>query len=161
MSAIVVNSLGIKGEIEMINVEVSLVINRPVADVFAFVANLENLPRWDTDFQEAKRLTSTPGGAGTTYQCLLKYPGGKTATQKVETTEYAVNKKITYESEPTKIAKAKVSIQFESVAEGTKITSLLQPEFYGLFKFFEPMMAGAIRKSHAAHLSNLKPLLEH
>ena len=143
----------------MINVEVSMVINRPVADVFAFVANLENLPKWDTDFQEAKRLTSTPDGVGATYQCLLKI-SGKGATQKVETTEYAVNKKITYESEPTRIAKARVSIQFESVAEGTKITSLLQPEFYGLFRFFEPMMAGLIRKSHIAHLSNLKPLLE-
>jgi len=144
----------------MINVEARMVINRPVADVFAFVANLENLPRWDTDFQEAKQLASTPDGVGAMYQCLLKYPGGKTATQKVETTEYAVNKKITYESEPTKIAKARISIQFESVSEGTKITSLLQPEFYGLFRFFEPMMARAIRKSHTAHLSNLKPLLE-
>jgi uncharacterized membrane protein len=99
-----------------------MIINRPVADVFAFVANLENLPRWDTDFQEAKRLTSTPDGAGATYQCLLKF-SGKAAPQKVETTEYAVNKKITYESEATRIAKAKVSILFESVADGTKITS--------------------------------------
>ena len=144
----------------MINVEVSMIINRPIADVFAFVANLENLPKWDTDFQEAKRVASIPDGVGATYQCLLKYPGGKTATQKVETTEYAENKKITYESEPTKIAKARISIRFESVPEGTKITSLLQPEFYGLFRLFEPLMAGAIRKSHTAHLSNLKPLFE-
>jgi uncharacterized membrane protein len=144
----------------MINVEVGMVINHPIEDVFAFVANLENLPKWDTDFQEAKRVASTPDGVGATYQCVLKYTG-KNATQKVETTEYAVNKKITYESEPTRIAKARISIQFESVAEGTKITSLRQPEFYGLFRFFEPMMAGVIRKSHVAHLSNLKPLLEH
>jgi len=144
----------------MINVEVSMIINHPVADVFAFVANLENLPRWDTDFQEANRVASTPDGVGATYQSLLKYPGGKTATQKVETTEYIENKKITYESEPTKIAKARISIRFESVAQGTKITSLLQPEFYGLFRLLQPLMAGAIRKSHAAHLSNLKPLLE-
>lgn len=144
----------------MINVEVGMIINRPIEDVFAFVANLENLSKWDTDFQEAKRLTSTPNGVGATYQCLLKYPGGKTATQKVETTEYTENMKITYESEPTKIAKARVSIRFEPVAEGTKITSLLQPEFYGLLRLLEPLMTGAIRRSHTAHLSNLKPLLE-
>jgi hypothetical protein len=34
-----------------------------------------------------------------------------------------VNKKITYESEATRVAQAKVSIQFESVAEGKPITS--------------------------------------
>lgn len=34
-----------------------------------------------------------------------------------------MNKKITDESEATRVAQAKVSIQFESVADGTKITS--------------------------------------
>ena len=37
--------------------------------------------------------------------------------------EYAVNKRITDESEATRIAKVKVSIQFGSVAEGKHITS--------------------------------------
>ena len=143
----------------MINVEVSTVINRPVADVFAFVANFENHPKWETDFQEVKQLTPTPGGVGTTYQCLLKFPG-QTATSKFEITEYAVNQKITYEGEAAGPAKPKGSFLFESVAGGTKITSLPQPEFRGLFRLLEPMMAGYIRKNNVAHLSNLKRLLE-
>jgi len=36
----------------MINVEVSTVINRPVTDVFAFVSNFENHPRWEMNFQK-------------------------------------------------------------------------------------------------------------
>jgi hypothetical protein len=47
----------------------------------------------------------------------------RAAVGNTRTAEYAVNKKITYESEATRIAQAKVSIQFESVADGTKITS--------------------------------------
>ena len=143
----------------MISVEVSTVINRPVADVFAFVANFENHPKWETDFQEVKQLTSTPDGVGTTYKCLLKFPG-QAATSKFEITEYAVNQKITYEGEPAGPAKPKGRFLFESAVDGTKITSLPQPEFRGPFKLLESLMAGYIRKNNVAHLANLKRLLE-
>ena len=143
----------------MINVQVSTVMNRPISDVFAFVANFENHPKWETDFQEVKQLSATSSGVGTTYQCLLKFPG-QTATSKFEITEYAVNQKIAYEGEAAGPAKPRGSFLFESVAGGTKVTSLPQPEFRGLFRLLEAMMAGSIRKNNAAHLSNLKGLLE-
>ena len=143
----------------MINVEVSTVINRPVADVFAFVANFENHPKWETDFHEVKRLTSTPVGVGTIYNCLLKLPG-QIAMSKFEITEYVVNQKIAYKGEPAGPAKPKGSFLFESVAGGTKVTSLPQPEFRGLFKLLEPMMTGYVRKNNVAHLGTLKRLLE-
>jgi uncharacterized membrane protein len=143
----------------MINVKVSTVINRPVTDVFAFVANFENHPKWETDFQEVKQLTSTPGGVGTTYQCLLKLPG-QTATSKFEITEYTVNHKIAYVGEPAGPASPKGSFLFKSIEGGTEITSLPQLEFRGIFRLLEPMMAGYIRKNNVAHLSNLKRLLE-
>lgn len=143
----------------MVNVNVSTVINRPAADVFAFVANFENHPKWETDFQEVKQLTSTSGGIGTTYQCLLKFPG-QTATSKFEITEYVLNHKIAYVGEPAGPATPKGSFLFEPVEGGTKITSLPSPEFRGFFRLLEPMMADYIRKNNVAHLSNLKRLLE-
>lgn len=51
----------------MIDVKVHTVINRPVEDVFAFVANFENHPKWELNFRKVKLLTSTPVGVGTTY----------------------------------------------------------------------------------------------
>jgi len=143
----------------MVHVTVSTLINRPVADVFAFVANFENHPKWETDFQEVKLLASRPGGVGTTYQCMLKLPG-QTATSRFEITEYAANQKIGFQGEPAGPAIPRGSFLFESVGSGTKITSLPQPEFRGVFRFLEPMMAGYIRKNNVAHLSKLKQLLE-
>jgi uncharacterized membrane protein len=143
----------------MINVEVSTVINRPVGDVFTYVANFENHPKWETDFQEVRLLTSTPGGVGTTYQCLLKFPG-QTVPSKFEITEYEVNQKIGYVGEPAGPAIPKGSFLFESVGSGTKITSLPRPEFQGLFGLLAPLMTGYIRKNNVAHLSTLKQLLE-
>jgi hypothetical protein len=43
----------------MIIVEVSKVMNRPIAEVFAFVANFENHPKSEIDFQEVKLLSPT------------------------------------------------------------------------------------------------------
>ena len=143
----------------MINVEASTVINRPVPDVFAFVANFENHPKWEMNFQKVKLLTSTPSGVGTTYQCELKLPG-QSATSKFEITEYEANKKIAFEGEAAGPAKPKGSFLFEQVAGGTKLTLLPRPEFRGLFRLLEPMMAGYIRKQNEDHLNKLKKLLE-
>ena len=143
----------------MINVEASTVIKRPVPDVFAFVANFENHPKWEMNFQKVQLLTSTPTGVGTTYQCELKLPG-QSATSKFEITEYEANKKIAFEGEAAGPAKPKGSFLFEQVAGGTKLTLLPRPEFRGLFRLLEPMMAGYIRKQNEDHLNKLKKLLE-
>jgi uncharacterized membrane protein len=143
----------------MITVQVSTIINSPVSKVFAFVSNFENHPKWETDFQEVKRLSGEMGGVGTTYQCLLKFPG-QTVASKFEITEYAENEKIAYEGAAAGPAKPRGSLLFESVAGGTKVTSLPRPEFLGLFKLLEPLMAGYIQKNNVAHLNNLKQLLE-
>jgi uncharacterized membrane protein len=143
----------------MINVEVSTVINRPVSDVFAFVANFENHPKWETNFQNVRLLASTPNGVGTTYQCELKLPG-QSATSKFEITEYEPNKKIAFEGEAAGPARPKGSFLFEPAAGGTRLTLLPRPEFRGLFRLLEPLMAGYVRKQNEEHLSNLKRLLE-
>jgi uncharacterized membrane protein len=143
----------------MINVQESIVINRPIDEVFAFVANFENHPQWESNFQKVKLLSSTPSGVGTTYQCDMKLPG-QTATSKFEITEYEVNKKIAFEGEPAGPAKPDGSFLFEAVPGGTKITLVPQPKFRGFFKLLEPLMAGYVRKQNQEHLKKLKSVLE-
>jgi uncharacterized membrane protein len=143
----------------MINVEVSTVINRSVEDVFAFTANFENLPKWESDIQEVKPISVKPNGVGTTYQCLLKFPG-QTVSCKFVITEYEPNRMIAFVGEPAGPVTPKGSYSFETTQEGTKITVRPRPEFRGFFRLLEPLMAGYIRKQNVTHLSNLKQLLE-
>ena len=143
----------------MINVEVSIVINRPVADVFAFVANFENHPKWETNFLEVKRASPDPIGAGTIYECALKLPGQR-AQSRFEITEYELNRKIAFRADQPAQARPAGSMTFESVAGGTKLTVLPRPEMGGLFKLLEPLMAGYIKQNNVDHLRQLKALLE-
>jgi len=143
----------------MIDVEASTVINRPVEAVFAFVADLENNPRWETNFVEVKRVSPEPLGVGTIYQCVLRVPGQR-VTSRIEITEFTPNQRIAFRGDRPASAKPVGSITFEPQGSGTKVTTLPRPEMGGVFKLLEPMMAGYIRRSNAKHLQNLKTLLE-
>src|SRR5215211_5400611 len=127
----------------MINVEASTIINRPVAEVFDFVANFENHPQWEKNFQKVRLLAATPSGVGTTYQCELKLPG-QSAASKFRVTEYELNRKIAFEGEAAGPATPKGSFLFEPAVGGTKLTLLPKPEFRGFFKLLEPLMAGYV-----------------
>jgi uncharacterized membrane protein len=96
----------------MINVEASTVIDRPVGAVFAFVADLENNPTWETNFVEVKRVSPEPLGVGTVYQCVLRVPGQR-VTSRVEITEFIPNQRISFRGDRPASAKPVGSITFE------------------------------------------------
>jgi hypothetical protein len=50
--------------------ESSFVINRPLEEVFAFLANLENDAKWRREWVEAKNTSEGPLGVGAT-SCLV------------------------------------------------------------------------------------------
>ena len=143
----------------MVDVEASTVINRPVEAVFAFVADFENHPKWESNFVEVTRVSSEPIGVGTVYQCLLRVPGQR-VTSHVQITEFTPNQRISFRGDRPASAKPVGSITFESLENATKVTTLPRPEMAGVFKLLEPMMAGYIKRSNARHLDRLKTLLE-
>ena len=48
--------------------EDSVVIDRPIDEVFAYVADTTNDPTWHTTVVEGRRITSEPVGLGTTFE---------------------------------------------------------------------------------------------
>ena len=55
----------------MARIEINLVINRPVEEVFAFVSNSENLPRWRSTSLEVKKTSEGAIGVGSTFFAKL------------------------------------------------------------------------------------------
>ena len=51
----------------MIRIETSIVINRPVKEVFAFLSNFENWPKWSPGLLENKKTSDGPISRGTTW----------------------------------------------------------------------------------------------
>ena len=56
-----------KGCIPMIDFENTIVIQRPVEEVFAFVANFENVPKWNYYVMSVRQRSEGAIGEGTIY----------------------------------------------------------------------------------------------
>ncbi len=51
----------------MIKFEVTIIIHRPLEDVFRFVAQGENGSKWNSAVKEVKQISEGPVGVGTRY----------------------------------------------------------------------------------------------
>jgi uncharacterized membrane protein len=102
-----------KGAIEMIRLEKSVVINRPLGEVFEYVANFEDYPQWATEVVEAKKTSEGPLGVGTTYTHFVQVLGQRIESG-YEVTEYEPNRKVSMKSTSGPIP-TEVDIIVESV----------------------------------------------
>jgi carbon monoxide dehydrogenase subunit G len=144
--------------IKMIRVHESIIVQRPVEEVFAFVADQTNGPRWQSGLLEVRRITDKPIGLGTKHTAVRKFMGRRLEA----TNEYVVyepNKEVTFKGDAGS-AEFQHSYLTESTAEGTRLTSRMEMESKGLFGLAEPLITRSLRREFAHSLSELKVLLE-
>jgi uncharacterized protein YndB with AHSA1/START domain len=72
-------------------------IGRPLAEVFAFVAEPRNMPLWYEAVDEVTKTTDAPSGPGARYLVTRALPGGR-AHNDVELTEHHLDRVVTLES---------------------------------------------------------------
>lgn len=68
--------------------EGSVVLDRPVTEVFSYVADMENYPAWFRGIAEMKPVDDSPIGIGKRYAEIAHIPGGKTEAIDVEIVAY-------------------------------------------------------------------------
>ena len=61
----------------MIAFETSTRINRPIEDVFAYVSDPLNFPRWNSAVQAVRKTSAGENGAGSTYVMERELPTGR------------------------------------------------------------------------------------
>jgi uncharacterized protein YndB with AHSA1/START domain len=141
----------------MIKVEKSVIIHKPVEEVFHFVTAEGNYTKWQAGVQEV--LDQGPRNTvGSQYIEVRKFMGQEMRTT-LEMTEFVPNTRF-----ETKVVKGPVpyvaSMTFESVDGGTKVTICVDGEPKGFFKLAEGMVASQLDKSLAEDASKLKEILE-
>jgi len=141
----------------MIKVEKSVVINKPIAAVFAFATNGENTMKW----QGGVELVQEEGPAnvvGSRYTEVRKFLGQEMKTT-LEITAFTPNAKWA-----AKVVKGpvpyEVTITCEAQGGGTKVTTRVEGEPTGFFKIAEGMVASQLEKTLEENGKLLKALLE-
>jgi uncharacterized protein YndB with AHSA1/START domain len=56
-------------------IETSIVINRPIEDVFVYSTDPENTPKWQTGLLESRVTSAGPIGAGSTIRDVRVFMG--------------------------------------------------------------------------------------
>ena len=141
----------------MIKVEKSIVINKPVEEVFSFVTAAGNYTKWQagvTDIIEGGPRNTV----GSQFTEVRKFMGQEMRTT-LELTEFVPNTKWV-----AKVVKGpvpyEVNMTFQAVEGGTKVITCVDGEPKGFFKLAEGMVAGQLEKSLAEDEQKLKEILE-
>jgi uncharacterized protein YndB with AHSA1/START domain len=141
----------------MFTVEQSIIINRPVAEVFGYVTNPANIPRWRPD---VLGVTGAAGAVapGTQFEELVNFMGRKTYTMRV--IDYQPNRREVIQAVAGPGVSPTQTFEFEPDDRGTRFSVRAQVRTAGLFRLMEPMMPGMFKKTWGQYLANLKQILE-
>ena len=142
----------------MITVEKSVLINKSVADVFAFVTNSDNTTKWQVGVEAVQQGEGPVNAVGSTYTEVRKFMGQEMKTT-LEITAFEPNVKWS-----AKVVKGSVPYEltatFEPANGGTKMTTHIDGEPSGFFKVAQGMVSGQLEKNIEESGQKLKELLE-
>ena len=141
----------------MIDVTHTVTINRPVSEVFDFVAESSNEPKWDIDVQEVVQSAQGPLTEGTTYEWVLKFLGTKRIAGKV--TAFESNRLIELTTYQGAIL-PKITHTFNAEGDRTIYARRIRFETSGLLKLLDPLMRLMPRNPNTRTAENLKLVLE-
>jgi uncharacterized protein YndB with AHSA1/START domain len=145
----------------MTTITQSIEIQRPVEEVFAFVTDARNNPRWQSaaGLQQTQQTPEDPVGVGTRITETWRFMG-RSSEATSEVTEYEPNKKYTRRLIAGTSPIACGEYTFEPVAEGTRWTFEVTIQANGLFAIAEPLLANNLKHGMAANMATAKALLE-
>ena len=142
-----------------------VVVNRPVAEVFAFVADRENLPLWSSAMQESHRITdgsgASPDGVGAVYRMAGRMMGRR-LEGRYERTAYENGQLLGGRAAAGPMSMTE-TYHFEAVgpqAAATRVSMATEIVPAGLLGLLGPLMAAGLRRQIAASHAKLKQVLE-
>ena len=137
--------------------EHSIEIRCPPEKVFAFLANPENLPQWQSGLIEVRRLSARPGvGARhVEVRSLL----GRSIEQTMEMTAHEPPRRLdlVVVDGPMRLA---VSHTLEATSQGTRLDLVGEGRLSGPFRLMERLIVPLVKAQGAHDLARLKELLE-
>jgi carbon monoxide dehydrogenase subunit G len=127
--------------------ESTVVIDRPIEEVFAFLADGENDKKFSPRVLEIRKTTDGPPGLGTVYASTVK-DAGMTTKREFKLTEFAAPTRIRW-SELSKniVVASEGGYDLEPAGEGkTRLTVFNVLEGRGIGKVIAPLALRAARK---------------
>jgi carbon monoxide dehydrogenase subunit G len=138
----------------------TVVIDRPIEEVFTFLANGENDPKFSPRVLEIAKTTDGPPGVGTVYASTVKDAGMKTKRE-FRLTEFEPPTQIRWaETSQNLVTASEGGYDLAPDGDGTRITLYNVLEGHGLGKLIAPLAVRAARKDADAFAQRIKAAVE-
>ncbi|MDF2461028.1 MAG: hypothetical protein K0S68_431 [Candidatus Saccharibacteria bacterium] len=142
----------------MAHAQNSVIITRPAAEVYAFLADGLNNPKWRPAVISIELVQGKVGEIGAEYRQQLKGPGGRpiAGDYRIISAEPGRRLEFVVTAGP---ARPKGDYLLEQTAEGPKVTFTLDFEPRGLMRLMGPMIQKTM-EAEVGQLTALKAVLE-
>ena len=141
----------------MATFENTVMIRRPTAEVFGFLADFENIPKWNHAIVETRKISEGPVGVGTMYQQVRSVP--RRSEEHFEVTAYNPPRQLELQGQLGPFP-SRLSYALAAIPEGTRITNAVELELRGPGRLLGRVAVPRVRDAVAANLQKLKELLE-
>ena len=132
-----------------------LEIKRPIAEVFQFLSNFENMPKWNYFVVDVRKISDGPIGINTVFSQKRK-----TDSQVYKIIEYEPNKSVAIEIQPPDVKLTmRFTFQLSHNDNGTMVVDEWKFDT-GIPALFARVGATNVKAAVAENLERLKQLLE-
>lgn len=144
----------------MARYEQSIVIARPVADVFAYMDDIGREREWQPQLVEAEQTPRGPTAVGTRKRYVSEFMGKRLENTYVVTL-CEPGRRIVAETTEDSVLEARSDLRWESVDSGTRVTMALEGTPSGALRFVPArMLEKTFEREVESALARLRERLE-
>ena len=127
-------------------------IHRPAADIFAFIADGMNGPKWRPGVLDTEHVSGT--GVGATYKQGVKGPGGRRVDADYRVTRFEPNSGLAFVAIAGPV-RPTGEFELQEIPDGTRLTFSLDAQLGGIKKL---LMGGAVQKTMDAEVRTIESI---
>jgi carbon monoxide dehydrogenase subunit G len=142
----------------MITLDLSTLVDRPLPEIFEFLSNPLNLPKWQKMVASIEQISPGAPAVGTKYKVAAEVMGRKIDGQ-MRITAFEPPHKVGFVNQAGPM-RVEITVTLKPVGSGAKIALHAEGNPAGVFALAEGMLAGKIKSEMEANLARLKAVLE-
>ena len=132
-------------------------INRPPVEVFAYLAQLENIPEWNYAISETRKITTGPVAVGTRYRQIRTRPAR--SEEGFEVVEFEPDRRLSVDGDLGPFH-GRVTYDLGDMGGVTRLSNSMDLQASGPLSLVANLAHRKVQAAVAANLEVLKELLE-
>ena len=144
----------------MVKITDSTIIDRPVEEIWSFVSDPGNDPKWYQGTMEVRQISEGPTALGTTFEAVIQFRG-LSLVAGARCIVLNPNNEVTWKFTSGLMKRSTDSWRMEPMDDtSTRLTRVFDMSVSGLWRFIQPLVAHSTRRAHEAEIHHVKRILE-